>query len=221
MAWGAGRVWKNGEEWTARKTKVGGKRSSFLPTFVFRPLTPPYVRLHLPNIPCCCFRRFLPNMAWCHIVWDSLPWSWASSNFSMYTCVSDCEAIGQCLSASWVSPSVWTGSWDGHTTFSPIQSCKRYVLGTSSHGHSWLPFCRGLLSDGVSFRWTWSGHHIRAPHPSCFCRRLGCHLRNARTDDRGIGIHHPHFPQFPQNLHFHQLMNRADYVCSVPPPVRN
>ena len=21
--------------------------------------------------------------------------------------------------------------------------------------------------------------------PSCFCRRSGCHLRNARTDDRG------------------------------------
>ena len=160
-------------------------------------------------------------MAWCHIVWDSLPLSWASSNFSIYTCVSACEAIGQCLSASWVSPSVWTGSWDGHSTFSPLQSCKRYVLGTSSHRHSRLQFCRGLLSGGVSSRWTWSGLRIRAPLPSCFCRRLGCHLRNARTDDRGIGIHHPHFPQFPQSLHFHQLMDRADYVCSVPPPVRN
>ena len=31
--------------------RVGGKRSSFLPTFVFRPLTPPYVRFRI--------RRFL------------------------------------------------------------------------------------------------------------------------------------------------------------------
>ena len=31
--------------------RVGGKRSSFLPTFVFRPLTPPYVPLGI--------RRFL------------------------------------------------------------------------------------------------------------------------------------------------------------------
>ena len=27
--------------------RVGGKRSSFLPTFVFRPLTPPYVRFRI------------------------------------------------------------------------------------------------------------------------------------------------------------------------------
>ena len=33
------------------KNRVGGKRSSFLPTFVFRPLTPPYVRFRI--------RRFL------------------------------------------------------------------------------------------------------------------------------------------------------------------
>ena len=31
--------------------RVGGKRSSFSPTFVFRPLTPPYVRFRI--------RRFL------------------------------------------------------------------------------------------------------------------------------------------------------------------
>ena len=31
--------------------RVGGKRSSFLPTFVFRPLTPPYMRFRI--------RRFL------------------------------------------------------------------------------------------------------------------------------------------------------------------
>ena len=29
------------------KNRVGGKRSSFLPTFVFRPLTPPYVRFRI------------------------------------------------------------------------------------------------------------------------------------------------------------------------------
>ncbi|MEH2863892.1 hypothetical protein V7T12_16460, partial [Segatella copri] len=34
-----------------RGNRVGGKRSSFLPTFVFRPLTPPYVRFRI--------RRFL------------------------------------------------------------------------------------------------------------------------------------------------------------------
>ena len=79
------------------RNRVGGKRSSLIPTFVFRPLTPPYVRFRirrffilraspsdkdnqrrgvyywsrrgalylprLPNIPCCCCRRFLPNMA--------------------------------------------------------------------------------------------------------------------------------------------------------------
>ena len=33
------------------KNRVGGKRSSFSPTFVFRPLTPPYVRFRI--------RRFL------------------------------------------------------------------------------------------------------------------------------------------------------------------
>ena len=33
------------------QNRVGGKRSSFLPTFVFRPLTPPYVRFRI--------RRFL------------------------------------------------------------------------------------------------------------------------------------------------------------------
>ena len=33
------------------ENRVGGKRSSFLPTFVFRPLTPPYVRFRI--------RRFL------------------------------------------------------------------------------------------------------------------------------------------------------------------
>ena len=27
--------------------RVGGKRSGFLPTFVFRPLTPPYVRFRI------------------------------------------------------------------------------------------------------------------------------------------------------------------------------
>ena len=31
--------------------RVGGKRSSFLPTFIFRPLTPPYMRFRI--------RRFL------------------------------------------------------------------------------------------------------------------------------------------------------------------
>ena len=35
----------------ARHNRVGGKRSSFLPTFVFRPLTPPYMRFRI--------RRFL------------------------------------------------------------------------------------------------------------------------------------------------------------------
>ena len=34
-----------------RWNRVGGKRSSFSPTFVFRPLTPPYVRFRI--------RRFL------------------------------------------------------------------------------------------------------------------------------------------------------------------
>ena len=34
-----------------KSNRVGGKRSSFLPTFVFRPLTPPYVRFRI--------RRFL------------------------------------------------------------------------------------------------------------------------------------------------------------------
>ena len=29
---------------TGTENRVGGKRSSFLPTFVFRPLTPPYMR---------------------------------------------------------------------------------------------------------------------------------------------------------------------------------
>ena len=29
------------------KNRVGGKRSGFLPTFVFRPLTPPYVRFRI------------------------------------------------------------------------------------------------------------------------------------------------------------------------------
>ena len=38
---------ENAEE----QNRVGGKRSSFLPTFVFRPLTPPYVRFRI--------RRFL------------------------------------------------------------------------------------------------------------------------------------------------------------------
>ena len=31
------------ESTSARTNRVGGKRSSFLPTFVFRPLTPPYM----------------------------------------------------------------------------------------------------------------------------------------------------------------------------------
>jgi hypothetical protein len=31
--------------------RVGGKRSSFLPTFVFRPLTPPYVRFSYTAVP--------------------------------------------------------------------------------------------------------------------------------------------------------------------------
>ena len=31
----------------AYRNRVGGKRSSFLPTFVFRPLTPPYVRFRI------------------------------------------------------------------------------------------------------------------------------------------------------------------------------
>ena len=35
----------------AAANRVGGKRSSFLPTFVFRPLTPPYMRFRI--------RRFL------------------------------------------------------------------------------------------------------------------------------------------------------------------
>ena len=30
-----------------KKNRVGGKRSSFLPTFVFRPLTPPYMRFRI------------------------------------------------------------------------------------------------------------------------------------------------------------------------------
>ncbi|RHL41658.1 hypothetical protein DW026_02170 [Segatella copri] len=34
-----------------RRNRVGGKRSSFSPTFVFRPLTPPYMRFRI--------RRFL------------------------------------------------------------------------------------------------------------------------------------------------------------------
>ncbi len=36
------------------QNRVGGKRSSFLPTFVFRPLTPPYMRFRI--------RRFLTRM---------------------------------------------------------------------------------------------------------------------------------------------------------------
>ena len=32
---------------TCKHNRVGGKRSSFLPTFVFRPLTPPYVRFRI------------------------------------------------------------------------------------------------------------------------------------------------------------------------------
>ena len=39
------------EEYYNVRNRVGGKRSSFLPTFVFRPLTPPYVRFRI--------RRFL------------------------------------------------------------------------------------------------------------------------------------------------------------------
>lgn len=31
----------------AGRNRVGGKRSSFLPTFVFRPLTPPYMRFRI------------------------------------------------------------------------------------------------------------------------------------------------------------------------------
>ena len=34
-----------------RSNRVGGKRSSFLPTFVFRPLTPPYVRFSYTAVP--------------------------------------------------------------------------------------------------------------------------------------------------------------------------
>ena len=43
-----------------RNNRVGGKRSRFLPTFVFRPLTPPYVRFRI--------RRFL---SWCAISLDN------------------------------------------------------------------------------------------------------------------------------------------------------
>ena len=34
-----------------KKNRVGGKRSSFLPTFVFRPLTPPYVPFGIRRFP--------------------------------------------------------------------------------------------------------------------------------------------------------------------------
>ena len=57
-----GIAWNGGRRGTEQKTKereerkkggnrVGGKRSSFSPTFVFRPLTPPYMRFRI--------RRFL------------------------------------------------------------------------------------------------------------------------------------------------------------------
>ena len=39
--------------------RVGGKRSSFLPTFVFRPLTPPYVPLGIRR-----FRAFSSYDVW-------------------------------------------------------------------------------------------------------------------------------------------------------------
>ena len=47
------RQWNEAEETITSVTfnRVGGKRSSFSPTFVFRPLTPPYVRFRI--------RRFL------------------------------------------------------------------------------------------------------------------------------------------------------------------
>ena len=53
-------LWEQGVEgsnpFTPTQNRVGGKRSSFLPTFVFRPLTPPRMR----------FRT------WRFFIWDTI-----------------------------------------------------------------------------------------------------------------------------------------------------